>query len=63
MSGTRTLIHLLSVATLLLWGGVMLFFHVSGRIAFYLPPDGIVRPMVVAACIGLAVLAWRREGR
>jgi len=23
MSGTRTLIHLLSVATLLLWGGVL----------------------------------------
>lgn len=57
MSGPRTLIHLLSVATLLLWGGVMLFFHVSGRITAYLPPDGIFRPMVLAAAIGLGVLA------
>lgn len=57
MSGPRTLIHLLSVATLLLWGGVMLFFHVSGRINAYLPPDGIFRQMVLAAAIGLGVLA------
>ncbi len=57
MSGTRTLLHLLSVATLLLWGGVMLFFHVTGRIMAYLPPDGIFRPMVLAAGIGLGVLA------
>ena len=57
MSGTRTLIHLLSVATLLLWGGVMLFFHVTGRITAYLPPDGIFRSMVLAAAIGLGVLA------
>ena len=57
MSGTRTLIHLLSVATLFLWGGVMLFFHVNGRIAAYLPPDGIFRPMVLAAGIGLVILA------
>ncbi|MBE7498563.1 MAG: hypothetical protein HS117_26795 [Verrucomicrobiaceae bacterium] len=56
MSGTRTLIHLLSVATLLLWSGVMLFFHYSGRIVAYLPPDGIFRPMVLAAGIGLGVL-------
>ncbi|MBL9129737.1 MAG: DUF1980 domain-containing protein [Verrucomicrobiaceae bacterium] len=56
MSGPRTLIHLLSVTTLLLWGGVMLFFHYSGRVAAYLPPDGIFRPMVLAAGIGLCVL-------
>ena len=58
MSGNRTLIHLLSVATLLLWGGVMLFFHITERINAYLPPDGIFRPMVLAAGIGLGVLAF-----
>ncbi len=56
MSGTRTLVHLLSVAMLLLWGGILLYFHVSGRITHYLPPDGIFRPMVLASGIGLVVL-------
>jgi len=56
MSGTRTLVHLLSVAMLLLWGGVLLYFYISGRLANYLPPDGIFRPMVLVSGIGLAVL-------
>ncbi len=56
MSGTRTLVHLLSVAMLLLWGGVLLYFYISGRLVNYLPPDGIFRPMVLISGIGLAVL-------
>ncbi|MHB1079302.1 MAG: TIGR03943 family putative permease subunit [Prosthecobacter sp.] len=56
MSGTRTLVHLLSVAMLFLWGGVMLYFYLSGRLTNYLPPDGIFRPMVLVSGIGLAVL-------
>ncbi|WP_395736685.1 hypothetical protein [Prosthecobacter sp.] len=56
MSATRTLVHLLSVAMLLLWGGVLLYFYTSGRLVNYLPPDGIFRPMVLVSGIGLAVL-------
>ena len=56
MSGTRTLVHLLSVAMLLLWGGVLLYFYISGRLTNYLPPEGIFRPMVLVSGIGLAVL-------
>lgn len=56
MSATRTLVHLLSVAMLLLWGGVLLYFYTSGRLANYLPPDGIFRPMVLVSGIGLCVL-------
>ncbi len=56
MSATRTLVHLLSVAMLLLWGGVLLYFYISGRLSNYLPPDGIFRPMVLVSGIGLCVL-------
>jgi hypothetical protein len=56
MSGTRTLVHLLSVAMLFLWAGVLLYFYSSGRLINYLPPDGIFRPMVLVSGIGLAVL-------
>jgi uncharacterized membrane protein YcgQ (UPF0703/DUF1980 family) len=56
MSATRTLVHLLSVAMLLLWGGVLLYFHITGRLVNYLPPDGIFRPMVLVSGIGLVVL-------
>lgn len=56
MSGTRTLVHLLSVAMLFLWGGVLLYFYISGRLVNYLPPDGIFRPMVLVSGIGLVVL-------
>jgi len=57
MSATRTLIHLVSVALLLLWSGVLLYFYATGRITQYLPGDGIFRPMVLMSGIGLAVLA------
>ncbi len=56
MSGTRTLVHLISVAMLLLWGGVLIYFYTSGRLINYLPPDGIFRPMVLVAGLGLGVL-------
>ncbi len=57
MSATRTLLHLVSVALLLLWSAVLLYFYATGRIAQYLPGDGIFRPMVLVSGIGLAVLA------
>jgi uncharacterized membrane protein YcgQ (UPF0703/DUF1980 family) len=57
MSATRTLLHLTSVALLLLWSAVLLYFYATGRIAQYLPGDGIFRPMVLVSGIGLAVLA------
>jgi len=56
MSTTRVVTHLVGVALLLLWGGVMLYFYVSGRVTAYLPPDGIFRPMVLASGIGLLIL-------
>ncbi len=56
MSATRTLVHLISIAMLLLWGGVLLYFYASGRLINYLPPDGIFRPMVLVSGIGLVVL-------
>ena len=56
MSATRTLVHLISVAMLLLWGGVLIYFYTSGRLINYLPPDGIFRPMVLVAGLGLGVL-------
>jgi uncharacterized membrane protein YcgQ (UPF0703/DUF1980 family) len=56
MSATRTLVYLFSVAILLLWGGVLLYFHITGRLVNYLPPDGIFRPMVLVSGIGLVVL-------
>ncbi|MEZ0386338.1 MAG: hypothetical protein ACAI34_04665 [Verrucomicrobium sp.] len=52
----RTAIHLTSVLLLMLWAGVMLYFYASGRLAHYLPPDGVFRPMVLVAGIGLVVL-------
>lgn len=56
MSTQRVVNHLVSVSLLLLWGSVMLYFHVSGRLVHYLPPDGIFRPMALIAGIGLLVL-------
>jgi len=57
MKTSRIGIHLVSVALLLLWSAVLLYFYGSGRLASYLPPDGIFRPMVLVSGIGLAVLA------
>ncbi|MCB1224498.1 MAG: hypothetical protein KDK99_01695 [Verrucomicrobiales bacterium] len=49
-------IHLVSVILLLFWGGVLLYFYLSGRLSHYLPPDGIFRPMVLISGIGLVIL-------
>ncbi|OAI57815.1 hypothetical protein AYO49_01750 [Verrucomicrobiaceae bacterium SCGC AG-212-N21] len=57
MKTQRVGIHLVSTLLLLLWGGVMLYFYASGRIANYLPPEGIFRPMVLWGGIGMVVLA------
>ena len=43
MSGPRTIIHFLSILILLLWSAVLLYFHMSGRVTAYLPPNGIFR--------------------
>ena len=56
MNGTRTTIHFLSILIMLVWSAVLLYFHVSGRVAAYLPPDGIFRDMVLWAGVGLCVL-------
>ena len=56
MKTSRIGIHVISVVLLLLWGGVMLYFYASGRIANYLPPDGIFRPMALWGGIGMVVL-------
>jgi len=53
---TKNFIHLVSVALLFLWGAVLLYFYASGRISHYLPPDGIFRPMVLVAGIGLVIV-------
>jgi hypothetical protein len=57
MNTRRVGTHLLSTLLLLLWGGVMLYFYVGGRLVHYLPPDGIFRPMVLWSGIGMVVLA------
>lgn len=57
MKAQRLLIHLLSVLLLILWGGVMIYFHVSGRVIHYLPSDGLFRPLMLIGGIGLVVLA------
>jgi hypothetical protein len=57
MKTERISIHLVSTLLLMLWGGVMLYFYYSGRIANYLPPDGIFRPMALWGGIGMVVLA------
>ncbi len=56
MNAKRLSTHLTSVVLLLLWGGVMLYFHLSGRIAAYLPQTGIFRPMALYAGIALIAL-------
>jgi hypothetical protein len=57
MSGTRTSIHFLSILIMLVWSAVLLYFHISGRVAAYLPPDGIFRDMVLIAGIGMGIVA------
>lgn len=57
MKAQRLIIHLLSVLLLILWGGVMIYFHVSGRVIHYLPSDGLFRPLMLIGGIGMVVLA------
>ena len=56
MNAKRITTHLSSVVVLLLWGGVMLYFHLSGRMAAYLPQTGIFRPMALYAGVVLVAL-------
>lgn len=56
MSKSKNLIHFISVGLLFLWAAVLLYFYASERLVHYLPPDGIFRPMVLVAGIGLAIL-------
>lgn len=56
MKAQRLLIHLLSVLLLILWGGVMIYFHFSGRVIHYLPSDGLFRPLMLVGGIGMIVL-------
>ncbi len=56
MNAKRITTHLSSVVILLLWGGVMLYFHLSGRMAAYLPQTGIFRPMALYAGVILVAL-------
>lgn len=57
MKAQRLIIHLLSVLLLILWGGVMIYFHISGRVIHYLPSDGLFRPLMLLGGIGMVVLA------
>lgn len=56
MKAQRLIIHLLSVLLLVFWGGVMLYFYMSGRVASYLPTDGLFRPLMLVGGIGMVVL-------
>jgi hypothetical protein len=57
MNARRVSIHLLSVFLLLLWGGIMLYFYMSGRLVpWYLQPLGNFRNMVLFSGIGLILL-------
>jgi len=47
--------RILTLITLLLWGGTLLYFWVSGRLASYLHPQ--FHPYVLAAGLGLLLLA------
>jgi uncharacterized membrane protein YcgQ (UPF0703/DUF1980 family) len=56
MSGTRTLIQIISVSLLFVWSAILLYFYYTGRVNEYLPGDGIFRPMVLVTGIGLAII-------
>lgn len=58
MSGSRTIVQLLSIAMLLLWSGVLLFFYYTGRISHYLPAGALFQPLVLGTGIGLAILGF-----
>jgi len=52
---TRTLNRWLPALTLTIWGGILLYFYGSGRLAAFLHP--MFRPWVLVAGIGLLILA------
>jgi hypothetical protein len=57
MNPRRLNIHLLSVLLLLIWGSILLYFYLSGRLVpHYLQPVGNFRNMVLYSGIGLIVL-------
>ena len=59
MKTSRIGTHLLSVLLLLLWGGVMIYFHASGRLAKgeYVSKNGIFTTMVLIGGIGCVTVA------
>ena len=57
MTATRLILHFLSILVMLVWSAVLLYFYYSGRVAAYLPPDGIFRAMVLISGLGMAVVA------
>ncbi len=58
MKKSRTFIHLISVLLLLLWGGVMLYFYASGRLARgeYVSSEGWFSAMVLVGGIGCLIV-------
>lgn len=58
MTQQRVHTHLFGIGLLLVWGGVMMYFCLSGRIASYLPADGALRMLAQGAGIGLIALAF-----
>ncbi|MEI6535292.1 MAG: hypothetical protein WCN98_08140 [Verrucomicrobiaceae bacterium] len=58
MKKSRTIIHFISVLLLLLWGGVMLYFYASGRLARgeYVSKEGWFSAMVLVGGIGCLIV-------
>lgn len=58
MKKSRAIIHLISVLLLLLWGGVMLYFYASGRLAKgeYVSKEGWFSAMVLVGGIGCVIV-------
>ncbi len=56
MNRTRSTIHFISAALMLLWAGVFIYFYASGRLTHYLPAKGLFRQLVLFSGIGMAVV-------
>jgi hypothetical protein len=57
MNTRRVSIHLISVFLLLMWGAILLYFYMSGRLVpWYLQPLGNFRNMVLFSAVGLIAL-------
>ncbi len=58
MKKSRSIIHFISVFLLLLWGGVMLYFYASGRLAKgeYVSQEGWFSAMVLVGGIGCVII-------